>query len=541
MRGLKQQMSASREKKQRRGDPEQGLTQKQRAELREKKAAKQKTVLYTAIGVIIAILVVILLVWHSGIFQRGATALTVDGRTYNVNDVDYYFHSEVLSAYSNSYGSSFDIQTDLREQYVDEAQTQSYYDYFLNMAIQDLTEVAALENAADEAGFTLSAEDEASVKDQITSMKDYSAQLGYADFSGYLKATFGKYMTVSAFENCLRRDMLTTSFKQDYSDKLDITDDEIQTYYDEHKDQLDSFDYRYIFVDGSAPSGTDADGNTVEPTEAETTAAMQAAKAKADEFAAAVKAADDKDATFAELAPDYVAESNKDQYTENPDASLQSGKTGSSFSAQTYSSWLLDASRTAGDVDVIEGSTGYYVVLFLDRYQDETPTVDVRHILIKAELDQEDDVTTTDVDESTVPSQASLDAAKAQAEDLLSQWESGDKTAKSFGELANQYSADTGSNTNGGLYEKVSKGQMFEAFNDWIFDEARQPGDTTLIENTQSGQQGWHVVYYQGTDTPVWKNTADSALRSDGLNTWLTGLTENLEATQGDGIKYVDN
>ena len=73
-------MSASREKKQRRSDPEQGLTQKQRAELREQKAAKQKTVLYTAIGVIIAILVVILLVWHSGIFQRGATALTVDGR-----------------------------------------------------------------------------------------------------------------------------------------------------------------------------------------------------------------------------------------------------------------------------------------------------------------------------------------------------------------------------------------------------------------------------------------------------------------------------
>ena len=111
-------MSASREKKQRRSDPEQGLTQKQRAELREQKAAKQKTVLYTAIGVIIAILVVILLVWHSGIFQRGATALTVDGRNYNVNDVEYYFYAAMVESYSN--GASFDPQTDLREQYVDE-------------------------------------------------------------------------------------------------------------------------------------------------------------------------------------------------------------------------------------------------------------------------------------------------------------------------------------------------------------------------------------------------------------------------------------
>ena len=116
-------MSASREKKQRRSDPEQGLTQKQRAELREQKAAKQKTVLYTAIGVIIAILVVILLVWHSGIFQRGATALTVDGRNYNVNDVEYYFYAAMVESYSN--GASFDPQTDLREQYVDEEQTQT--------------------------------------------------------------------------------------------------------------------------------------------------------------------------------------------------------------------------------------------------------------------------------------------------------------------------------------------------------------------------------------------------------------------------------
>ena len=91
-------MSASREKKLRRSGPEQGLTQKQRAELKEQKAAKQKAVLYTAIGVIVAILVVILLVWHSGIFQRGATALTVGGRNYNVNDVEFYFRSAMNRA-----------------------------------------------------------------------------------------------------------------------------------------------------------------------------------------------------------------------------------------------------------------------------------------------------------------------------------------------------------------------------------------------------------------------------------------------------------
>lgn len=82
-------------------------------------------------------------------------------------------------------------------------------------------------------------------------------------------------------------------------------------------------------------------------------------------------------------------------------------------------------------MEVIEGSGGYYVVLFLDRYLDETPTADIRHILIKAELTQEDDAATSDVDESAVPTQEALDAAKAEAEDLLAQWESGERTAES--------------------------------------------------------------------------------------------------------------
>lgn len=531
-------MSASREKKQRRGDT-QPMTQKERAELQQQKAAKQKTVLYTAIGVVVAILVVILLVWDSGIFQRGATALTVDGRTYNVNDVAYYYNAKVMQAYSSSYGTAFDIQGDLREQYVDEEQTQSYYDYFMEQAIEELTQVAALENAAAEAGYTLSEEDEADLTASITSVKDYAAQLGYSSFEGYLKASYGKYMTTGAFENCARRDTLVTNFKQNFYDGLDITDEDIQSYYDEHKDELDSFTFRAIQIDGTAPSGTDEEGNTVEPTEAESAAAMQAAKAKADEFAAAVKAADDKAATFAELAPNYVSESSKEKYESDPDYSLSTGLSGSSVASRTYGEWMLDASRTTGDVGVVEYDTGYYVVLFQERYLDETPTADIRHILIKAELTQEDNAETEDVDESTVPTQEALDAAKAKAEELLAQWESGDKTAESFGALAEEYSVDTGSNTNGGLYEQVEQGQMFDAFNDWIFADGRQSGDTGLVENTQSGQQGWHVIYYQGANEPVWKITADSALRTASQNTWLDGLTEGLEAVKGDGLKYV--
>ena len=535
-------MSASREKKRRQNDPAQGLTQKQRKGLQEQQAAKRKTILYTVIGVIVAVLVVILLVWHSGIFQRRTTAVSVGGRDYNVTDVEYYYRTALVNEYYMSYytgsSASFDPQGDLTTQYVDADQTQSYHDYFLEQAMENLTEIAALENAADEAGYSMTDEEKADVQEQIDSMRQSAEQSGYT-YEGYLKANYGKYMTPSAYKACLEREARVNGFYSDKSDSLEYTDEEIQAYYDEHADDLDTFQYRYLFFDGSVPETTDEEGNTVEPTEEETAVAMEAAKAQADAFVDALNAAEDKDAAFAELAPNYVDEEDKDSYTENPDQTLYT--TVGSNLASSYGSWLKDASRQAGDVEVLENSTGdgYFVVLFLNRSLDETPTVDVRHILVLADLTQEDDPDTEDVDESTVPTQEALDAAKAEAEDLLAQWESGDKTAESFGELANANSDDPGSNTNGGLYEKVYEGEMFGAFNDWIFDPARQSGDTTLIENTQSGQQGWHVVYFQGQNDPVWMGTATDTMRNEDMVTWLNDLTEGLEATQASGIQYV--
>lgn len=535
-------MSASREKKQRQGDLAQGLTQKQRQELKEQQAAKRKAVLYTVIGVIVAVLVVILLVWHSGIFQRRATALSVDGRDYNVNDVDYYFYNAMVSEYYTVYYSTgsapFDPSGDLRTQYVDADQTQSYYDYFLEQATSQLTQVAALENAAADEGYTLSDEDKASVEEEIDSTRTSAEQNGYPNLASFLKANYGKYMTMGAYRTCLERAALVSSYQAAYSDKQEVTDQDLDTYYEENADTLDSYDYRYITINGSAPSTTDEEGNTVEPTEEEQQAAMDAAKAKADEFAAKVEEAEDKSAVFAELAPDYVSESSKDSYADDPDRSLSTGVVGSSLSS-TYGSWLKDESRTAGDVTVIEGSSSYYVVLFLDRYRNEDPTADIREIFVQAELTQEDDASTEDVDESTIPTQEAMDAAKAKAESLLSQWESGDKTADSFGTLAQENSND-GNASNGGLSQAVTKGSQFDALDAWIFDEARQSGDTTVLEDTTDGAQGWRVVYFQDWNNPVWKNTADSSIRSQRVSDWLTSLTEGLEATQGSGIKYVN-
>lgn len=169
------------------------------------------------------------------------------------------------------------------------------------------------------------------------------------------------------------------------------------------------------------------------------------------------------------------------------------------------------------------------VVVFAERFLDETPTVNARHILVKAA--NEDDPATEDVDESTQdPTDEAYAAAKEKAQELLEQWKSGAATEESFAALAEEYSADSGSNTNGGLYENITYGYMIDSFNDWIFDDARQSGDVSEpIQNTESSTKGWHIIYFVGQDEPSWVLTARQ-------NLWSEDVAANTEVVRTDKL-----
>lgn len=80
---------------------------------------------------------------------------------------------------------------------------------------------------------------------------------------------------------------------------------------------------------------------------------------------------------------------------------------------------------------------------------------------------------------------------------------------------------------------------MFEGFNDWIFADGRAIGDTGLVENPQDGPAGLAHHLPGGLGRARLELTGKNALTNEKLNTWLEGLTENMEATQGAGVKYL--
>ncbi len=127
----------------------------------------------------------------------------------------------------------------------------------------------------------------------------------------------------------------------------------------------------------------------------------------------------------------------------------------------------------------------------------DTRTVDVRHILVFPE----------GADSTSIYSETFSDEAWAageqQAQEILNTWLAGEKTEESFAALANEKSADPGSNTNGGLYTDVAQGDMVEEFDAWCFDAARQVGDYAVVRT----DLGFHVMYFSGSNV-LWQEYA---------------------------------
>ncbi len=530
-------MSASREKKQRR-DIDAPISSS-RAQEEQAKAEKRRrnTIIYTIIGIVVVILAAILLIWDSGVIQRSATVAKIDGEKVTAPQVAYYYYNnqviqnaQIYSQYGMSAYYPFSLSLSPKDQVITESAAstlgvseeyvgKTYHDYFLDYALNSLSQEYALRAAAKEAGYTLSDKGKDSVEQAIESvdsacdsyMSAYGVNLSRTT---YLQMVYGDSMTARSYRTCLENAQLASEFYADSFDSMTgYSDEELDAYYQENKDSLDTIVYYWRLFDGQPEETVDEDGNTVEPTEEETEAAM----AQAEEAA---------NAALAEVLADPDSVKDNEDYTEATGVLTNT----SSY----YYDWLIDADRKAGDAVVLDNSSGYSVIVFADRYlETESTTVDVRHILISAMA--EDDPDTEDVDESKeAPTDEAFAAAKETALDVLEQWKANGGTEEAFAALAEEYSADSGSNTNGGLYEDIYAGNGFlQEFLDWSLDPARVSGDVSdPIQNTVSSTQGWHLIYFVERNEPVWITNAREGK-------WLNDLKTNVVIERTDKLDSV--
>lgn len=231
-----------------------------------------------------------------------------------------------------------------------------------------------------------------------------------------------------------------------------------------------------------------------------------------------------------------------DEYQENLDATLDSFETyaieygftdddgnadveaylqdsyGEGATYETFVEYLTDSYLCAAysnalynDQSFTDEEVSDYYDLYASEYEEAgvdktTCLVDVRHILLSCDMDDEDAAAET----------------LAEAEALLAQWQEEDGTEEGFAALAEEYSDDSGSNTNGGLYEDIYPGEMTTNFNDWCFDESRQVGDTGIVETSY----GYHIMYFSAFGEEYWYQSALADLMYENYNNAYLEITE---------------
>lgn len=493
---------------------------------------KDNMKLYTVLAIILAIIIAALIMWNNGVFsektETNPNAVMVGDVYYDVATLDYYYSlaynetyymAQMYAQYGLDYG--YDTSLSPSEQTYDASAGTSYHDYFLSEAKSYLQEVAAISLAAETAGYTLSEEGLESVESQLASVENtllqYTVMYGGSD-SYYLTAMYGTNMTMDKMEELLTQSTLATEYATYCYDNFTYDEETIGTYYEENKDELDSYDFRALYIASAPEADVDEDGNTLDSTEEQIADAMAIAKASADTMAAAVKSG----TGFNEAAMDYVAETSVEYYAD-PDYNTYYDTLGSELSS-LYSEWLMDESRSAGDVGVVEYTdSGYYVVELIAREKRDNSyqTVDVSYALVTAD-------TTETTDDDGIVSYVSTDAQLADAETaaqaLLGDYAAANTDAFTFSE------------------ELARSSFSYTSFDAWAFGlDTASVGDTAVMELTDyyGTTTGYYAFVIEGFGLARWEYNTLEALRGADYSLWLTDLLADNIVFDANGLSLV--
>lgn len=517
-------MSASKKQK-----TTSGATHVQRRKHQQESKDRRKHILYGIVGGVLAVLAAALLIWDSGFFQKRAVAVTIDGEDFNTASLQYYYNSASSTPlYYAQMGMmpDYDISKSPKDQIKDQESGQTWHDYFMDGAIQQLTQVTMLNHAAQKAGYALSEQQQAYLDQQLAQL-DTAWRLNgqYTSLKSYLRANYGPYMDEGTMRQLVSQQTIASFYQADHEASLTYSDDELNAYYQEHTNELDTFGYSVFTIQASVPPVMDDQGNPVEQTDEEMKAAFETAKADAEALAHEVHSK-----LLGGADPDALAKEYEGKLLSSSIHATDAGG-GNALSSAPYASWLFDTARQSGDISLQENDRSesyvynYYVVQFDSRQRDESATADVRHILVSA---------------GSAPSEEDYAKAEQKAQEMLDQWKSSGGTEDDFAMLAVQNSADPGSQSTGGLYTGISASTGFiPSFTDWCLDPARQTGDTGLVKNDGSSTKGYHIMYFSGWNDPTWKLTVRNTLTSDAMTQWLSSLTSGVEAVRGSGANFI--
>lgn len=472
------------------------------AQEREAKRQKKVRIITAAVSGFLAVAFIVglvLLNWvqASGTVLRSKTAMKTDELSVSGTTFNYFYNYQYQnfvnqnSSYLSYYG--LDTTKSLKNQTYSDNQT--WFEYFISQAQKNLNEVLILAQQAKNEGITLTDNDKKQIDDFFVSLKD-AAKEADTDYEDYMALAYGKGVKEEDVRKGLELSLLSTRYYTEKIDSVKYTDKDLTDYFNKNKNDFLFVDFKTYTFNPNATEGMTDKQKQEEYDKVNKLAERLSKATSAKEFdsilTTILKEKDTSDANIKTAINDSVSEKNT--YDE-------------SFAV---SKWAFDEGAKVGETYVYKNSNSRTVYLLTKApYRDESESRSVRHILISKDSYEKDE------------------DAKKKAEEVLAEYNKGDKTAEAFGKLADKYTEDPGSKTTGGLYSNFTKGEMVKEFEEWSFDKKRKEGDTEIVKT----DYGYHIMYFVGEGKAKWQTSVEATIKDNNYTKMFEDLEKKIKVT----------
>jgi len=297
--------------------------------------------------------------------QAGTVVAQIGNEKLTVELLQIYYWSTVRNYIGQSSSSAgFNVKQPLDTQICSlvKDKTVTWQQYFLAEALNIWHTYTSVSMVAREEGYELSEEYQKYLDELPEKLETTAKNSGYGTVDALLKADLGALATYDAYYAYMENYYLGYDYYMHYSETLEVTDEDIEAYYNANASMLDYFgvnkesgkyvDVRHILI--QPESSKDADGKTVYTEEA-----WEACRKKAQEIYDQWLAENGDEDAFAELAKKHSACGSA------PDGGLLD-TFGPGEMVEEFEQWSINEDHEYGDHDMIKTSFGYHIMFYVD-------------------------------------------------------------------------------------------------------------------------------------------------------------------------------
>jgi hypothetical protein len=485
------------------------------------------------IKIIVAIVLVLALagyaVYSTGAIPRILNGVTVtktmsDGSKKVVGKTSVLETNFHFSGIFNQYYYYGQVTKETLDNVKDETTGETWRIFLIDTTAEQIENQILILDQAKTNGFEELSQAKRCAELQSETLNSTAKTNGYPSVSAYLSAAYGTGMSLRLYKDYLAKEIMTEEY-ENYLTQFEMipSNEDVKKANEENPDQYQMADFDFYFFSAE----TDENGKAKNLDEVEKQAQKVADVAK-------------DPTTFMQAVISVLKDRGEDSYAEalksGEDTTHHDGMTSSylsSLNAQ-ITEYLFKA-ENIGKATVIKTDTGAYAVYLDKLYQDMTPTVSYRTLTLN--VNTKDNASEEDISKAVADTEAKantlLGTTRLTNLDFY-------KLVKANSDVTDEI-LDGGFVANGVLKDFIpeenaeaedgedaessekSKDLAKEAAGTWLFDSARQEGDTYV---SVSDDKKTVTIYFFIDNIPGWAYSARSSLATDTYNKWKKDLQE---------------